>query len=147
MPQKHTVYVCRGTGCVSGGGDAVYEALKAELVNQGVKNTEIDFSGCHGFCQQGPNVVVEPDGIFYTHVDADDAADIISLHIRDGKPVERLFYHDPVTEQAVPQYADIKFYAEQERIILRNCGHINPERIEDYFDCGGYESLKIWRDQ
>ena len=142
MPRKRTVFVCRGTGCVSGGSDAVYEALKAELAKQGVTGAGIDFTGCHGFCQQGPNVVVEPDGIFYTHVDADDAAEIVSSHLRDGKPVERLFYHDPVTGEAIPRYSDIKFYHEQERVILRNCGHINPERIGDYIARGGYQPLK-----
>ncbi len=142
MPRKRTVLVCRGTGCVSGGGDAVYEALKAELVKQGVTGAEIDFTGCHGFCQQGPNVVVEPDGVFYTHVDAEDAADIVASHLRSGKPVERLFYHDPMTGQAIPRYADIKFYQEQKRVVLRNCGHINPERISDYTARGGYQSLK-----
>jgi NADH-quinone oxidoreductase subunit F len=142
MTRKRRVFVCRGTGCVSGGGDAVYEALKAELVKQGMKEAEIDFTGCHGFCQQGPNVVVEPDGIFYTHVDPEDAADIVASHLRDGKPVERLFYHDPVTGEAIPKYSDIKFYQGQERIILRNCGHINPERISDYVERGGYQSLK-----
>ncbi len=142
MPQKRTVFVCRGTGCVSGGSDAVYQALKAELVKQGVTEAEIDFSGCHGFCQQGPNVVVEPDGIFYTHVDAEDAAEIVISHLRDAKPVERLFYNDPVTGQAVPHYADIKFYGEQQRVIMRHCGHINPENIDDYLACGGYQSLR-----
>ncbi len=142
MPPKRTVYVCRGTGCVSGGSDAVYEALRAELKKQRVTEAVIDFTGCHGFCQQGPNVVVEPDGIFYTHVDADDAADIVASHLRDGKPVERLFYHDPMTGQAIPRYADIKFYQGQQRVILRNCGHINPERINDYIARGGYQSLK-----
>jgi len=142
MPRKRTVFVCRGTGCVSGGSDAVYEALKAELAKQGVTGAGIDFTGCHGFCQQGPNVVVEPDGIFYTHVDADDAAEIVSSHLRDGKPVERLFYHDPITGEAIPRYSDIKFYHEQERVILRNCGHINPERIGDYIARGGYQPLK-----
>jgi len=86
--------------------------------------------------------VVEPDGIFYTHVDVEDAADIVSSHLRAGKPVERLFYHDPMTGQAIPHYSDIKFYQEQERVILRNCGHINPERINDYIARGGYQSLK-----
>ena len=142
MPRKRRVFVCRGTGCVSGGGDAVYNALKAEMEKQKVTGAEIDFTGCHGFCQQGPNVVVEPDGIFYTHVDPDDAADIVASHLRNGKPVERLFYHDAVTGEAIPRYSDIKFYQEQERIILRNCGHINPERIQDYVDRGGYQSLK-----
>ena len=142
MPRKRKVFVCRGTGCVSGGGGAVYEALRAELKKQGVTGAEIDFTGCHGFCQQGPNVVVEPDGIFYTHVDADDAADIVASHLRDGQPVERLFYHDPVTGEAIPKYSDIKFYQGQERVVLRNCGHINPERISDYIERGGYQSLK-----
>jgi NADH-quinone oxidoreductase subunit F len=112
------------------------------LEKQGVTGAKIDFTGCHGFCQQGPNVVVEPDGIFYTHVEAEDAADIVASHLRDGKPVARLFYHDPVTAQAIPRYSDIKFYQGQERIILRNCGHINPERISDYIARGGYQSLK-----
>jgi NADH-quinone oxidoreductase subunit F len=142
MPEKRTVFVCRGTGCVSGGSDAVYEALKAELARQEVTEAVIDYSGCHGFCQQGPNVVVEPDGIFYTHVDADDAEEIVSSHLRDGIPVERLFYHDPVTDKAVPKYVDIKFYDEQQRVVMRNCGQINPERISDYITRGGYESLK-----
>ncbi|MFC2068290.1 NADH-quinone oxidoreductase subunit NuoF [Chloroflexota bacterium] len=142
MPQKHTVFVCRGTGCVSGGGDSVYEALMAELEKQGVAGGKVDFTGCHGFCQQGPNVVVEPDGIFYTHVDPENAADIVAAHFRNGKPVESLFYKDPITEQAIPCYSDIKFYQEQERVILRNCGHINPERIDDYIARRGYQSLK-----
>jgi len=142
MRQHRTVLVCRGTGCVSGGGDAVFDALRAEVAKQGLNGAEIDFTGCHGFCQQGPNVVVEPEGIFYTHVEPEDTADIVTSHLRDGKPVERLFYHDPVTGQAVPRYSDIKFYAQQERIILRNCGHINPEKIEDYIAVGGYQALR-----
>src|SRR4030042_6866377 len=84
MPVKRTVFVCRGTGCVSGGGDVVFEALKSELVKQGVTEAAADFSGCHGFCQQGPNVVVEPDGIFYTHVELEDAAAIVSSHLHTG---------------------------------------------------------------
>ncbi|HUT68615.1 MAG TPA: NADH-quinone oxidoreductase subunit NuoF [Dehalococcoidales bacterium] len=142
MPRKRRVLVCRGTGCVSGGGDAVYEALRVELKKQGVTGAEIDFTGCHGFCQQGPNVVVEPDGVFYTHIDVDDAADIVTSHLRDGQPVERLFYHDPTTGEAIPKYSDITFYQEQERVVLHNCGHINPERIDDYLERGGYQSLK-----
>jgi NADH-quinone oxidoreductase subunit F len=140
--KNRTVFVCRGTGCVSGGGDAVFEALKAEVKRQQLKSAEIDFSGCHGFCQQGPNVVVEPDGIFYTHVEPEDAAEIVSSHLLNGKPVERLFYRDPVSGQAIPGYSEIKFYKEQRRVILRNCGHINPERIDDYIDRGGYQSLR-----
>jgi len=142
MELHRTVYVCRGTGCVSGGGDAVFEALRAEAARQGVNDAEVDFTGCHGFCQQGPNVVVEPDGIFYTHVEVEDAAEIVTSHLQNGKPVERLFYRDPVTGQAIPRYSDINFYKQQERVILRNCGHINPEKIDDYLARGGYQSLR-----
>jgi (2Fe-2S) ferredoxin len=140
--KNRTFLVCRGTGCVSGGGDAVFAALKAEVKKQNLKGAEIDFTGCHGFCQQGPNVVVEPDGIFYTHVEPEDAAEIVSSHLLNGKPVDRLFYRDPTSGQAIPQYSEIKFYKEQRRVILHNCGHINPERIDDYIDRGGYQSLR-----
>ena len=102
----------------------------------------VDFTGCHGFCEQGPNVVIEPDGIFYTHVEAEDASEIVSSHLCDGKPVERLFYRDPVTGQAIPLYSDIKFYSGQQRIVLRNCGHINPEKIDDYIARGGYQAVE-----
>ena len=142
MQQHRTVLVCRGTGCASGGGDAVLAALQFELAKQGVNDSHIDFTGCHGFCQQGPNVIVEPDGIFYTHVSVEDAAEIVASHLRERKPVERLFYCDPITGQAVPHYHDINFYQLQERVILRRCGHINPEKIEDYLATGGYQALR-----
>ncbi|MFC1932418.1 NADH-quinone oxidoreductase subunit NuoF [Chloroflexota bacterium] len=142
MQQHRTVYVCRGTGCVSGGGDTVFEALKTEVDRLGLKDVEIGFTGCHGFCEQGPNVVVEPDGIFYTHVEPEDAAEIVTSHLQNGQPVERLFYQDPVTGQAVPHYSDINFYEKQGRVILRNCGHINPEKIDDYLARGGYQALR-----
>ena len=142
MHKQRTVFVCQGTGCLSAGSGAVYDALQAEVARQVVANAAVDFTGCHGFCEQGPNVVIEPDGIFYTHVEAEDAPEIVSSHLSDGRPVERLFYRDPVTGQAIPLYSDIKFYAGQQRIILRNCGHINPEKIDHYIDRGGYQALE-----
>jgi NADH-quinone oxidoreductase subunit F len=87
-------------------------------------------------------VVVEPEGIFYTHVQTEDASEIITSHFRDDKPVERLFYRDPVTGKAMTHYSEIDFYRKQQRIILRNCGHINPERIEHYIAAGGYRALR-----
>jgi NADH-quinone oxidoreductase subunit F len=142
MQNRHTVLVCQGTGCLSSGSDAVYEALQKELNRQGVSHAEVDFTGCHGFCEQGPNVVIEPEGILYTHVQAEDAPEIVISHLRDGKPVERLFYHDPVTGKAISHYSEINFYKKQQRVILRNCGHINPEKIEHYIARGGYRALK-----
>ena len=142
MTNHRTVFVCQGTGCVSGGSDAVYEALKAEVERQEVAMLEVDFTGCHGFCEQGPNVVIEPEGILYTRVQPEDAAEIVSSHFRDNKPVERLFYRDLATGQSVPYYAEINFYKKQQRVILRNCGHINPEKIDHYIAQGGYRALR-----
>jgi NADH-quinone oxidoreductase subunit F len=141
MSNQCTVFVCQGTGCISGGSGTVYEALKAEVERHRLKDTKVDFTGCHGFCEQGPNVVIEPDSIFYTHVEEEDATEVVTSHLRDGKPVERLFYRDPVTGQAIPRYLDIKFYQKQQRVILRNCGHINPEKLDDYINSGGYRAL------
>ncbi len=142
MSEHRIVLVCAGTGCVSSGADAVYGALKEEIARQGIANVEVDFTGCHGFCEQGPNVVIEPQGIFYTHVQAEDAPEIVSSHLRDNEPVARLFYHDPVTGEAIPHYSEMSFYNRQQRVVLNNCGHINPEKIEDYIERGGYRALR-----
>ena len=70
MESHYRILVCQGTGCVSGGSDTVYEAIKSEVARAGLENVDVDYTGCHGFCEQGPNVVIEPEGIFYTHVQA-----------------------------------------------------------------------------
>jgi NADH-quinone oxidoreductase subunit F len=144
MPDYCTIFVCQETPCLSMGSDAVYEALKAEVTRQKLKNAVVEISGCHGhgLCEQGPSIVVEPEGIFYTRVQAEDAPEIVASHLRDGKPVERLLYHDPVTGKAIPHYSEINFYKKQQRVILRNCGRINPEKIEHYIANGGYRALR-----
>ncbi len=142
MPEHKTVFVCQGTGCVSGGSDAVYEALKVEVARQKLPNVEVDFTGCHGFCEQGPNVIIEPEGVFYTHVQVEDAPEIVGSHLRDDRPVERLFYREPATGQSIAYYAEINFYEKQQRVVLRNCGHINPEKIDDYIAREGYRALR-----
>jgi len=85
---------------------------------------------------------IEPEGFFYTEVTVEDVAEIVQSHLVNGQPVERLFYHDPTTDEVIPYYHNVTFYAKQHRIILRNCGHINPERIEDYLAAGGYQAIK-----
>ena len=137
-----TISVCEGTGCVSGKAVDIREALEKAVAESGLENVKVDFTGCHGFCEQGPIAVVEPEGIFYTHVSADDVPEIVQSHLRDGQPVERLFYRDPVSGKAIPYHRDIDFYAKQQRIVLRNCGRLNPERIKDYLAKGGYQSLR-----
>jgi NADH:ubiquinone oxidoreductase subunit F (NADH-binding)/(2Fe-2S) ferredoxin/NAD-dependent dihydropyrimidine dehydrogenase PreA subunit len=103
---------------------------------------EVKLTGCHGFCQRGPIVVVEPEGTFYCHVKPEDADDIIEEDMIKGKPLERLFYTDPVSGKKIQHYRNIPFYREQERLVLRNCGHINPESIDDYLDNDGYQALE-----
>jgi NADH:ubiquinone oxidoreductase subunit F (NADH-binding)/(2Fe-2S) ferredoxin/ferredoxin len=137
-----TIYVCQGTGCVSGKSIEITEAFAKAVKEAGLNDVRVDFSGCHGFCEQGPVVVVEPEGTFYTHVTTKDVPEIVTSHLRDGMPVKRLFYKDPISHDVIKLYKDNKFYSIQQRIILRNCGHINPEKIEEYIAIGGYESLK-----
>ncbi|MFC1874816.1 FAD-dependent oxidoreductase [Chloroflexota bacterium] len=139
---QRTIFLCHGTGCVSGKAFKIRKALEEGLAGLGLDGTKVDFTGCHGFCAQGPIVIIEPEGIFYTHISLDDVPEIIQCHIRDGKPVARLFYKEPTSGEAVPYYKDINFYKKQRRIILRNCGRINPERIEDYIAIGGYQPLR-----
>jgi len=126
------------------GSDIIYEALKSEVIQQGLKDVAVEISGCHGhgLCEQGPSVVIEPDGIFYLRVQAEDAAEIVSSHLRDGRPVERLLYRAPVTGSTIPHYSEINFYDKQQRAILHNCGHINPEKIEHYIAQRGYQALR-----
>jgi NADH:ubiquinone oxidoreductase subunit F (NADH-binding)/(2Fe-2S) ferredoxin/NAD-dependent dihydropyrimidine dehydrogenase PreA subunit len=140
---KHQILVCQGTGCESSKSAKINQALVEELKRSGLSETvQVKTTGCHGFCQQGPIVVIEPDGIFYTGVKVEDAPEVVKSYFVDGKPLERLFYHDPTTNKATPLYKDIPFYSQQYRLILRNCGEINPEEIEDYLARGGYTALK-----
>jgi len=136
------VLICQGTGCISGEAEQIHASLETELANLNLENSiEIKRTGCHGFCQRGPLVVVEPDGIFYSKVSHHDVPEIIRSLLPEGKPVERLFYRDP-TNQPIPHYRDIPFYNKQQRTVLRNCGNINPEDIDDCIGVGGYEALR-----
>ncbi len=140
---KQTVLICQGTACVSSGAPEIRRAIQEEIEKSKLDSVEVKITGCHGFCQRGPIVIIEPEGIFYSEVKAEDAYEIVHSHLQAGKPVERLFYRDPITGEPIPHYRDVDFYKRQQRIIiLRNCGHINPEDIEDYLDVGGYQALK-----
>jgi NADH:ubiquinone oxidoreductase subunit F (NADH-binding)/(2Fe-2S) ferredoxin/NAD-dependent dihydropyrimidine dehydrogenase PreA subunit len=140
---EYQIMVCQSTGCMSSKSDRITQALENQVKQLGLsKNVHVKFTGCHGFCQQGPIVIVEPEGIFYTQVKEEDAPEIMKSHIVDGKHVERLFYHNPVTGEAIPLLKDVPFYSRQQRLIMRNCGHINPEKIDDYLATGGYTALK-----
>ncbi len=142
-PPKMILNVCRGTGCESQRSAIIQQILEEELERWGLSHkARISFTGCHGFCQQGPIVVVEPEGYFYCQVSEEDASLIIRSHVRDSIPIERLFFKDPVTGRPVPLYREIDFYRLQTRVVLRNCGLINPESIDEYISREGYIGLK-----
>ncbi|MEJ6951834.1 NADH-quinone oxidoreductase subunit NuoF [Natronospora cellulosivora (SeqCode)] len=135
------VLICTGTGCVSSGANKLKVKLEEELLNYDLDNEiKIVETGCHGFCEKGPIVIVYPEGVFYCQVEENDISDIVEEHLLKGRIVERLLFKEPLTEESIPSYQDIDFYKKQHRISLANCGKINPESIEEYIAVGGYEA-------
>jgi len=141
--REYSVLACQGTGCVSGGSEQVFASLEREVARLDLEGrTQVKRTGCHGFCQQGPLVALEPYGILYCKAQPDDASEIIQSLLAQGKPMERLLYRDPVTGNPVPYYRQISFYQKQERTVLQRCGKIDPENIGDYLTTGGYQGLR-----
>ncbi len=141
--KKHVILICQGTGCVSGGSELIFSALKDELESsENGEDIVVKRTGCHGFCQQGPLAVVEPEGIFYTKVTKEDIPEILQSISSGGKPLERLLYRDTFTDKPILHYHDIPFYWKQQRTILKHCGSIDPEEIGDYIEVSGYRALR-----
>lgn len=139
------VLVCSGTGCVANGSLEVIERFKKLGVNVGTlphheKMTTVP-TGCHGFCEKGVLVVIPDLNISYVKVKPDDVEEIVESHIKNGKPVERLLYVDPKTQEHVHKNEDIGFYAKQTRTSLANCGNIDAESLEEAISVGGYAAL------
>ncbi|MDQ1318152.1 MAG: NADH-quinone oxidoreductase subunit, partial [Candidatus Poribacteria bacterium] len=99
------------------------------------------FSGCHGFCEQGPLVIIKPEGILYCKVSEDDIASIVLETLINGKIIDSLLYEDPVTEEKITYEKDIPFYKAQKRLIFGQNGSLDPTKIEDYIAIGGYQAL------
>jgi NADH:ubiquinone oxidoreductase subunit F (NADH-binding)/(2Fe-2S) ferredoxin len=144
MPvSKHHILICQGTGCISGGAVKIKEELEAELARHKMGGAvQVKHTGCHGFCQRGPLVVIEPEGIFYTGVVSTDAPDIVRSLSPGANPVERLLYYDTTINRCIKSFQDVPFYYKQQRIVLRNCGVINPENIDDALSAGAYQALR-----
>lgn len=147
--QTQRILICAGTGCLAGGSEQIYEKLKAmaeevegvsvefgpEIAHVGVKK-----SGCHGFCEMGPLVRIEPSNYLYIKVKEEDCEEIFEETIKCGRPVERLMYElDGVKYK---KQEEIPFYAKQTRQVLKNCGHIDAENIGEYLAVGGYQALE-----
>jgi len=134
-----TVRVCSGTGCRAAGADEVREAFIAEIERTGV-DAHVTTSGCQGLCQRGPLVAIEPQQLFYQGVQPFDVPAIVDLTLIRGRPIERLLHHD-TDEETIPWRDDLPFYQKQERVILRNCGRIEPTDIRDSIRATGYAGL------
>lgn len=142
MAFKHFILVCGGTGCESSKSDEIYKELKAQAEAQGVANeVQIVKTGCFGFCEKGPIVKILPTESFYVEVKPEDAKELIAEHIIKGREVQRLLYKDARQKERV-KTTDIEFYQKQFRIVLRNCGVIDPENINEYIARDGYMALE-----
>ncbi len=141
-PEAVTVAVCCGTGCVACGGRQVAAAFRDELDSRGLdSNVRLLTTGCHGFCERGPLVVIRPAGILYQRVKPEDAAEILDTSVEGDGVVERLLYVDASTGEHIPHERDVPFYSNQKRLVLDSNGIIDPTSLEDYVAVGGYGAL------
>ena len=149
------VVICAGTGCMAGGALKVFKAMHEEAKAQGISlEINLDFeetgdrdglltkSGCQGFCQMGPLMSIEPDGILYCGVKPADVAEILRKTFRGGELVERLLYKVPATGQVCKGHGDIPFYTQQKRTVLAACGSMDPEDVREYIARGGYAGIR-----
>ena len=142
MAYQSYVLICGGTACCSGGGDKIAEEFKKQLAEQKLDETvQVVTTGCLGFCEQGPIVKILPQGTFYVQVKDADVKEIVAEHPVKGRVVQRLGY-DPEQAKKLVAEANIPFYQKQYRIVLRNCGVIDPEKIEDYIARDGYKAIE-----
>jgi len=134
--------VCGGTGCHASESDAIVCNLRDELEAKGLMDSvQVIMTGCFGFCEKGPIVKVMPDNTFYVQVKPEDAQTIVEEHIIKGRKVTRLLYKDPVSKESISDSKQMVFFKKQLRIVLRNCGFINPENIDEYIARDGYQAL------
>ncbi len=123
------ILVCGGTGCRASASESVHQAVLQEITAKKLTDeVAVVETGCNGFCAAGPIMVIYPEGTFYQYVKTDDVKEIIEEHIIKGRPVKRLMYKEPATEQAIPHMLDIPFFGKQQLIALKNRGLIDAEK-------------------
>jgi len=141
---KQQILVCCGTGCLASGAKEVAEAFAEQVADRGL-DAEVGLfvksTGCHGFCERGPLVVLQPSGILYTKVKAKSVAEIIDTTVIGGEVIKRLLYKNPVNGERIADYSEIPFYKNQVRVAMRNIGRIDPTDIEDAIAEGAYAGL------
>ncbi|UCG93521.1 MAG: FAD-dependent oxidoreductase [candidate division WOR-3 bacterium] len=135
--------VCAGTGCVAGGSFEIKKLLEEEIAKTKLQDeVAVISTGCNGFCERGPIVVVQPDGIFYQRLRKEDIPFLVQEHFLKGRPVQKLMYIPPAEEKPIPKMMDIGFFKHQRLIVLRNRGRIDPENIDEYIAFDGYRALE-----
>src|SRR3990170_2689092 len=141
-PTKPAIAVCVSTGCEALGVKGALKALKEEFKKQNLEGSvEIKETGCIGFCEKGPRVVVYPEEIYYFRVKATDVPEIVAKTLLNKEVVERLLYADAITGEKARNLTEIPFYKYQKRILLDNNAKVDPKSIEDYIALGGYSAL------
>ncbi len=151
--QVPSVLICAGTGCIAGGAMKIYDNIKAQCEKLGLKvyvglkhdsdeekSLHVKMSGCHGFCEMGPLVHIEPMGVMYIRVKPEDCQEIIEKTVLGGEIIDRLVYH--LDGVAYPRQEDIPFYKRQHRVVLENCGRSDAEDIEEYISKDGYAAFE-----
>ncbi len=141
-PKRPVIAVCISTGCEALGAREVLKALKEEIKKQNLEGSiEIRETGCLGFCEKGPRIVIYPEEIYYFRVKVTDVPEIVSKTLRNKEIIERLLYADPITGIKARTLAEIPFYKYQQRLLLDNSAKVNPKKIEDYIALDGYKAL------
>lgn len=139
---KTCITICGGTGCHAYGCEKIAQNFKDEIKKQNLeKKIDIRVTGCHGFCERGPIVVMQPDGIFYQRVKNEDIKEIISKTALNKEVIPRLLYKDPQTDEIIEKEKEVAFYKKQKRIIFGRNGFIDPTNIEDYIALDGYKAI------
>ncbi len=135
------ISICGGTGCRANRSLELTEAFRSALAEHSELRVEVKNTGCHGFCEKGPLVVILPDEIFYCQVKPEDAAEIVEKTLAEGEVVTRLLYRDPVSKERCRHESEVPFYAKQYRIVFRHNGRVDPTQIHDYIGVGGYRAF------
>ena len=140
-PSQPWISVCGGTGCLALGAERVGAAFREEMERQGLEaRVNMVLTGCPGFCERGPLVVIYPEAIFYQRVKPEDVPEIVVQTVREGKAIDRLLYENPLTGQKVVHEYEVPFYKQQKRILMRDNGRLDPASIDDYIALGGYSA-------
>ena len=141
--KRKLISLCAGSGCAAYGTSKVHKALVEELARQDLQDkVEVKLTGCHGFCEKGPIMVIHPEGIFYPQLKEEHIPDIVEKTIKNDDLVDRLIFKDPSTKKKITHERDIPFYKLQQRTVFGNNGMIDPTSIEDYIAVGGYGALE-----